>query len=563
MCTYVCIPLPLSSRSKNDERKRERDKKKKRRKDHFFSSFLCKHKHKKGQSFGICFFFFLFFSFLQNTNEKVEKLRSFKNIYGCMDLESEGEEEDEAGQEREREQRLQQQRRRVFVAVCFEIEEESGNTNTNNNNNNNNNNKDDDDENASELEERLLDVTIQWKRRRLVVHEWRTVRDRSGARLEEEEDKLVGVGGGKEGKLYFDILLSFLGTSGDESLLLRKMWTRVVRHEKRLDVFLKDDFGGDDGRKRRSRNAMMITAKDADVLMSAPCRFPFLKDESESCDGKYSYDKRHEREKKDDLRENFRANGYLIADGGTAAKGTSSCRVSKTLVDSFRMKTHERIEVILSALRENHSHVSVGTDAFAYKEIGSRGKYRFDALFDKEKEEEDALFKFAKSDAPWVEPVKDILRNAEDIDINISIVWTEPNCSDQEWHCDGAHRGDQETYDEQTGALVKTHGPPYAVCVFMTLLDLDDTVGYTEFWPTSHKNAGLLGFGAAAHALGGVQSNKNAKAGDWVVYDYRLMHRGIGNESKDTRRPILQFMYAVDGYKERKNYGQKSVFSPC
>jgi hypothetical protein len=47
------------------------------------------------------------------------------------------------------------------------------------------------------------------------------------------------------------------------------------------------------------------------------------------------------------------------------------------------------------------------------------------------------------------------------------------------------------------------------------------------------------------------------------VYDYRLMHRGIGNESKDTRRPILQFMYAVDGYKERKNYGQKSVFSPC
>ena len=554
----MCVFLFRSPRVLKMTREREKETRK-RRDEKIISSlhFFCKQTPQEGAIVWHLFLFLFFFSFLQNTNEKVEKLRSFKNIYGCMDLESEGEEEDEAGQEQEREQRLQQQRRRVFVAVCFEIEEESGN------NNNNNNNKDDDDENASELEERLLDVTIQWKRRRLVVHEWRTVRDRSGARLEEEEDKLVGVGGGKEGKLYFDILLSFLGTSGDESLLLRKMWTRVVRHEKRLDVFLKDDFGGDDGRKRRSRNAMMITAKDADVLMSAPCRFPFLKDESESCDGKYSYDKRHEREKKDDLRENFRANGYLIADGGTAAKGTSSCRVSKTLVDSFRMKTHERIEVILSALRENHSHVSVGTDAFAYKEIGSRGKYRFDALFDKEKEEEDALFKFAKSDAPWVEPVKDILRNAEDIDINISIVWTEPNCSDQEWHCDGAHRGDQETYDEQTGALVKTHGPPYAVCVFMTLLDLDDTVGYTEFWPTSHKNAGLLGFGAAAHALGGVQSNKNAKAGDWVVYDYRLMHRGIGNESKDTRRPILQFMYAVDGYKERKNYGQKSVFSPC
>jgi len=40
------------------------------------------------------------------------------------------------------------------------------------------------------------------------------------------------------------------------------------------------------------------------------------------------------------------------------------------------------------------------------------------------------------------------------------------------------------------------------------------------------------------------------------------MHRGIGNKSKDVRRPILQFLYAVDGYKERKNYGTESVFTP-
>ena len=86
-------------------------------------------------------------------------------------------------------------------------------------------------------------------------------------------------------------------------------------------------------------------------------------------------------------------------------------------------------------------------------------------------------------------------------------------------------------------------------------------MGFTEFWPQTHKNSGLLGFGSAAHVLGGVQSSRNFKAGSWVFYDYRLMHRGMANRSGTIRRPILQFLYAIDGYKERENYGSVSVFS--
>ena len=450
---------------------------------------------------------------------------------GNMELESEDDDDDDDYKEEEEETYAREEkRRRMFAAICFEIED------------------DDDDVRKTRVrrlgEDKDEEVfELKWKRRQLKAHEWRIVRDERGARLEEEEEE-EDAKEKKEIKTYFDILVSFLATSGDESLLLRKMWKRVRRNENVLEFV----------------RGMKIKVKDADVLMSAPCRFPFLKDDDDDDDDgecgydRYSYDRC--RIKDESLRENFQTNGYLIA------ADRSESRVSKTLVDSFRTKTNERIEAILNAMRKNHSHVNVGTDVFAYKEIGSRGKYRFDALFDKEKEEEDALFRFAKSEAPWVHPVKEILRNDEDIDINISIVWTEPNCIDQEWHCDGAHRGDQETYDEQTGALVKAHAEPYAVCVFMTLVDLDDTVGYTEFWPTSHKNAGLLGFGPAALSLGGVQSNQNAKAGDWVMYDYRLMHRGIGNKSKDVRSPILQFLYAIDGYKERKNYGTQSVFTP-
>ena len=71
-------------------------------------------------------------------------------------------------------------------------------------------------------------------------------------------------------------------------------------------------------------------------------------------------------------------------------------------------------------MNEIDKYVSVGTGVFAYKEIGSRGKYRFDALFDKEKEEEDELFIFAKSQAPWVELVNEILRNDNGSNITTS-----------------------------------------------------------------------------------------------------------------------------------------------
>lgn len=473
------------------------------------------------------FFFSVFFFLFSDTPATHPKRRGVANTTkGNMDLESEDEDDDKEEEETDV-YGNEEKRRRMFAAICFEIEEDEE--------------EEEERKTRVRLEEEEEEVfELKWKRRQLKAHEWRIVRDERGARLEEEENKDKDK---MEIKTYFDILVSFLATSGDESLLLRKMWKRVRGNENVLEFV----------------RGMKIKAKDADVLMSAPCRFPFLKDDDDDDDGecgfdRYSYDRC--RINDESLRENFQTNGYLIA------ANRSESRVSKTLVDSFRTKTNERIEAILNAMRKNHSHVNVGTDVFAYKEIGSRGKYRFDALFDKEKEEEDALFRFAKSEAPWVHPVKEILRDDEDIDINISIVWTEPNCLDQEWHCDGAHRGDQETYDEQTGALVKAHAEPYAVCVFMTLVNLDDTVGYTEFWPTSHKNAGLLGFGPAALSLGGVQSNQNAKAGDWVMYDYRLMHRGIGNKSKDVRRPILQFLYAVDGYKERKNYGTESVFTP-
>lgn len=34
---------------------------------------------------------------------------------------------------------------------------------------------------------------------------------------------------------------------------------------------------------------------------------------------------------------------------------------------------------------------------------------------------------------------------------------------------------------------------PYAVCVFLPMMDLSPTVGFTQFWPGSHRYEGLVG----------------------------------------------------------------------
>ena len=220
--------------------------------------------------------------------------------------------------------------KRTFVAVCFEMEKERDDgkgtpmPTTREKRCNTFENDDDDD-----------DVVVAWERRRLRVHDWRTAEDADGVRRREDEDHEEERKEISEPEVYFDVLVSFLAASGDESVLLRKMWKRVAREEKKMF------FGGG-----------KIKVKDADILMSAPCRFPFLKRGDD--ENTYSFDGKS----KEDVKENFLKNGYLSA---TEDRN----RVSRELVDAFQTKTNERIEEILNAMNENHSYVSVGTDVFA------------------------------------------------------------------------------------------------------------------------------------------------------------------------------------------------------
>ena len=83
----------------------------------------------------------------------------------------------------------------------------------------------------------------------------------------------------------------------------------------------------------------------------------------------------------------------------------------------------------------------------------------------------------------------------------------------------------------------------------MPLIDLNETTGFTQFFMRSHKTSQLIGFGEAASTLR-LSFDGILKAGQNVLYDYRLLHRGMANNTTSTVRPVLLFLYTVPAYKE-------------
>jgi hypothetical protein len=224
--------------------------------------------------------------------------------------------------------------------------------------------------------------------------------------------------------------------------------------------------------------------------------------------------------------------------------------VNQSLVGSLHTAACNRIENAQKAVSEKRPDLHLGTDLFAFAEFSSRGGQRFDLLFSEDDPASAPIFQAAQCGA-WVPIIRALLGN--DFRCMASVVYSRPGADAQDWHTDGAHMGPSAGWD---GADAP---PPYAICVFLALIDLDPTVGFTQFWPGTHRHSGLAGFGRAAPLLGCAVDGVVA-AGGCVVYDYRLMHRGMPNLSAGTQRPLIQLLYHHPSYLETKNYGQALLF---
>ena len=318
--------------------------------------------------------------------------------------------------------------------------------------------------------------------------------------------------------------------------------------------------------------------EEADVLVSAPCHIPLLRVTAADL----AFDARTGEalapgrfgDRRGDRRIATAADLVRAAGLAVCAEALDARTVERAL-----LAVNRRIAKAERALREMRPSVNVGADVFAFREMGSRGGERFDLLFpkgrdpadrtddaDREDEDEDAAFvRELAMTAPWTRTLVEPLLGSNDAGsgggaswrCDVSVVYSRPGAAHQDWHCDGRHLAGAARADFDGDGLA----PPYALCVFCPLVDLNADVGFTQFWAGSHRGAELIGFGGAAEMLRGTVDGI-VQAGGAVAYDYRTMHRGMANVSAGTTRPVLQFLYAESNYRETKNYGVESLFEP-
>lgn len=233
---------------------------------------------------------------------------------------------------------------------------------------------------------------------------------------------------------------------------------------------------------------------------------------------------------------------FLLKYGLAIVKESSNQQSDKSLFLNVIGQLREHIDKLESTVRQHHSHIKLGESTFGFSEYTHRGPGRFEVLFDPSS----CIYQTLRDgfESKWIKTVCQHL-NAERsrLRLNISCVYSRPGSTDQDWHTDGDHYGDQV----------------YAVCIFLPLIPLSEETGYTRFWPKSHLYSNLLGLAQCADVLKASINATNLLPGDFLIYDYTTWHKGVGNRSA-LERPIVQFLYSCDWYKERKNYGTKSVF---
>ena len=225
-------------------------------------------------------------------------------------------------------------------------------------------------------------------------------------------------------------------------------------------------------------------------------------------------------------------------------------------VSSIYEQVMDFIEEVQTLFATHYPEINYEQDPFVFKEIGSRGGLRYDALLNLDDNDDDrwsCVRQMATQTGPWLHQMDTIFGKDQWKVAGVSVVYSRPGAQHQGWHSDGQHLG-EEAYHDGTG-----HADPYAACVFLPLIDLNVEVGFTQFFLKSHKS-NLAGFGDTSHLFLEADFDGTLNAGQPIIYDYRLMHRGMPNNSSSTVRPLLQFLYSKHFYEEKNNYGIKSIY---
>ena len=231
--------------------------------------------------------------------------------------------------------------------------------------------------------------------------------------------------------------------------------------------------------------------------------------------------------------------------------------LDKQEVAELRQMVDGAIANVESLLAKHRPEINVGEDSFIFKEIASRNLERFDLRMDTIPGAAEYVERCILDNTKVQSLLRQSLGEPEEVDFDISVVYSRPGAINQRWHADGSHQKGAKDAGVEDMGWKYTLADAYALCLFIPLIDLDHEVGYTQFWPGSHRHRDLVGFGPVAE-LTKATYDGISKAGGGVWYDYRLLHRGMFNVSKVVR-PVVQVIFKKKWYVEKVNYGNESI----
>ena len=230
---------------------------------------------------------------------------------------------------------------------------------------------------------------------------------------------------------------------------------------------------------------------------------------------------------------------------------------SAGFLQSILGTAHSRIDEVMSALGSRE--IGIGSAA-GYLEIVQRSPGRWDLPISPQR------FKTCNSSLPWWPLVTAVL--GKDAEHSFSgVVFSEPGSPAQCWHIDSPHEHAKHQAAHALNVLVALHDIPMdmgptevaAGSHFLTNhLRNTSLVSDELVYQHSGTSPGLLVDGRELHAPE-AQAEPLA-AGSCLVFDDRILHRGLANRSETTRY-VAYFSYRKSGYYENTHFeSQRSVF---
>ena len=179
-----------------------------------------------------------------------------------------------------------------------------------------------------------------------------------------------------------------------------------------------------------------------------------------------------------------------------------------------------------------------------------RAKGRYDILYGFDGNEE-----FMEVDATLHAVLSQIFQSKRLLLFN-GLLHSEPGSNEQLWHADGEHLFPGTSHSDL---------PVHSLNVFVPLVDITEDNGGTEFFLGSHRLTGEsenIVWQDSAHkeriGCTGDPIAFTCRAGSVIIFDYRILHRGLANTSR-AARPVLYFTYARAWFRDMHNFPARSL----